>query len=61
MLLLDVSIVTPSSMSVRHFNSDFIEPILKKVSAENKLCVLLGDFNINLLSRTMTLMISIVT
>ena len=38
-----------SSISVKHFNSDFIEPMLKKVSAENTLCVLSGDFNIDLL------------
>ena len=38
-----------SSISVQQFNSDFIEPMLKKVSAENKICVILGDFNIDLL------------
>ena len=38
-----------SSISVQHFNSDLIQPMLKKMPAENKLCVLLGDFNIDLL------------
>ena len=38
-----------SNLSVQQFNSDFIEPLLKKVSLENKLCILTGDFNIDLL------------
>ena len=40
----------PSSpLTVHQFNTDFIEPMLKKVSTENKLCILTGDFNIDLL------------
>ena len=47
-----------SSISVQHFYSDYIEPMLKKVSAENKLC----DFNIDLLEvEKMMLIISTIT
>ena len=37
-------------MEVEFFNVEFLSPFLNKVSRENKLCVLLGDFNINLLN-----------
>ena len=40
----------PSSpISIKDFNSTFIEPLLNKISTEGKLCSLMGDFNIDLL------------
>ena len=36
-------------MSVNTFNSDFLKPLLHKISSEKKQILLLGDFNINLL------------
>ena len=38
------------SMDIEFFNVEFLSPFLNKISRENKLCVLLGDFNINLLN-----------
>ena len=39
----------PSShLTVNQFNN-YIEPVLQKISAENKMCSLMGDFNIDLL------------
>lgn len=37
------------SMSVKHFNSEFLDPFLHKVGTENRQIILLGDFNVNLL------------
>ena len=37
-------------MSLKSFNLDFLTPFLHKVSLENKELILLGDFNVNLLS-----------
>ena len=39
-----------STLSIQDFNSDIMEPMLEKISLENKMCSLLGDFNINLLN-----------
>ena len=36
-------------MSINEFNSDYLTPLLEKLSLENKNIVLLGDFNIDLL------------
>ena len=38
-----------SSISILDFTSEYIEPLLNKVLKENKVCSLLGDFNIDLL------------
>ena len=38
-----------SKITVDQFNKDYIEPLLAKISSENKICSLLGDFNIDLL------------
>ena len=38
-----------SSISINDFNSNYIEPLLNKISSEGKLCSLMGDFNIDLL------------
>ena len=37
-------------MSVNTFNSNFLKPLIHKVSCENKQTILLEDFNINLLN-----------
>lgn len=37
-------------MDIDLFNNEFLSPLLKKTSKENKTIILLGDFNINLLS-----------
>ena len=37
------------SMDIDIFNENFISPFLSKISRENKLLVIMGDFNINLL------------
>ena len=40
----------PSSpISIKDFNTTFIEPLLNKISTEGKLCSLMGDFNVDLL------------
>ena len=40
----------PSShLTVNQFNNDYVEQLLQKMSAENKMCSLMGDFNIDLL------------
>lgn len=44
------SIYRHPSMSLSEFNSDFLSPLLDKVTLENKTIVLLGDFNVNLLN-----------
>ena len=36
-------------MSVNLFNSEFLSPLLQRVSRENKTLILLGDFNIDLM------------
>ena len=38
-----------SKISIVDFTTNHLEPILHKISKENKQCVLMGDFNINLL------------
>ena len=38
-----------SNISITDFSTLHIEPILSKISKENKQCILMGDFNINLL------------
>ena len=38
-----------SSILIKDFNDNIIEPLLNKISTEGKLCSLIGDFNIDLL------------
>ena len=38
-----------SQISIHQFSSDYIEPMLKKISSDNKTCILVGDFNIDLI------------
>ena len=38
------------NIAITEFNSDFLEPLLTKISFENKEVILLGDYNINLLN-----------
>ena len=38
-----------STLPISTFIDEYIEPMLNKISAENKLCTLMGDFNIDLL------------
>ena len=38
------------SESIRDFSNDHLEPILSKVNRERKECVLMGDFNVDLLT-----------
>ena len=38
-----------STISIQQFNNDYIDPLMEKVSVENKFCSLMGDFNIDLL------------
>ena len=38
-----------SNLTVDQFNNDYIEPLLQKISAEDKICSIMGDFNIDLL------------
>ena len=38
-----------STISVDQFTNDHIEPLLQKIAPENKMCTLMGDFNIDLL------------
>ena len=38
-----------SKISIQDFNQCFLEPLLQKINSENKQCVLMGDFNIDLL------------
>ena len=38
-----------SSISISNFSNIYLEPILQKISSENKQCVLMGDFNVDLL------------
>ena len=40
----------PSSLiSIEEFTKNYLDPVLQKLSSENKICTLMGDFNINLL------------
>ena len=38
-----------SNILVHEFNQCFIDPLLHKINSENKRCILMGDFNIDLL------------
>ena len=38
-----------SKISVKDFSNQHLEPILQKISSEKKQCILMGDFNIDLL------------
>ena len=38
-----------SSLPISTFNKNYIEPLLDKISSENKICSIMGDFNIDLL------------
>ena len=38
-----------SSISIEKFIKKYLDPILQKLSTGNKICTLMGDFNINLL------------
>ena len=38
-----------SKISVNDFSNEHLEPILQKISKEKKECVLMGDFNVDLL------------
>ena len=38
-----------STITIQQFNDDYIEPLLAKITSENKICTLVGDFNIDLL------------
>ena len=40
-----------SKMPVNCFINNYIEPLLDKLATENKLCSLMGDFNIDLLKK----------
>ena len=37
------------NFNVHEFNQCFIDPLLHKINSENKQCILMGDFNIDLL------------
>lgn len=39
-----------SSISVSDFSNLYLDPLLTKISNENKQCIVMGDFNINLLN-----------
>ena len=39
-----------STITVEEFNLKYIDPVLVKISRENKFCSIMGDFNINLLN-----------
>ena len=38
-----------SKINIQEFNREFIDPLLHKINMENKQCILMGDFNIDLL------------
>ena len=38
-----------STIKIEDFTNNFLEPVLNTISAENKICALMGDFNIALL------------
>ena len=37
-------------MKINEFNENFLDPVLEKIDKEHKTCLLMGDFNINLLN-----------
>ena len=37
-------------MKISQFNENFLDPVLEKTDKERKTCLLMGDFNINLLN-----------
>ena len=37
-------------MKINEFNENFLDPVLEKIDKERKTCLLMGDFNINLLN-----------
>ena len=37
-------------MKINEFNENFLDPVLEKIDKERKTCLLMGDFNINLLT-----------
>ena len=45
-------------MPVNCFINNYIEPLLDKLATENKLCSLMGDFNIDLLKKILTRMLA---
>ena len=38
-----------SKITVSKFSEDYLDPILSNIAKENKQCILMGDFNVNLL------------
>ena len=38
-----------SNLTADQFNNDYIESLLQKISVEDKICSIMGDFNIDLL------------
>ena len=38
-----------SNISVEEFTNEHLDPVLQNISMENKQCIIMGDFNINLL------------
>ena len=38
-----------STITIKQFNDEYIEPLLEKITFEKKMCALVGDFNIDLL------------
>ena len=38
-----------STINIKQFNDEYIEPLLEKITSEKKICALVGDFNIDLL------------
>ena len=46
------------SMKISRFNSEYLTPLLKNIQKEEKTCMLMGDFNINLLNAETNINIS---
>ena len=42
------------SMKISRFNSEYLTPLLTNIKKEEKTCMLMGDFNINLLNAKQT-------
>ena len=38
-----------SNITIKHFTQDFMEPLLSKIVSEEKICAIMGDFNIDLI------------
>ena len=38
------------TITIQQFINDYIDPLLEKISVENKFCSLMGDFNIDFLN-----------